>query len=227
MWHKFLIIPFLVTVAYGQLAPGTETALIGSEAPTQDASKIIVTAYQRYSALRRGREQEVVIVICRSKQNSQCPLNAATETDDPLPGSLELQPAEGFKIHYRWGDDKYDVLPGSGPAIDIGARSAFLVKIGANGKTPLGTYNLKGKLLYHSREETQPSPAQATEVVIPVIVVENHAKVSETGWSFKSLLAQARKEEEHHFKDFLTNALLVLYVPVYLVVCTVTDQCSP
>ena len=185
MWNRIVIVLVLASVGIGQTASHPD-AYPASEAQGADGQAIIVAAYQRYSDLRRGGEQEIKIEICRAKDAlpnaSFCfPLRSHDEQFVPL--ALELTSHPDIAIHYREGDE-YRLAPGSRP-VTLDGRNIFLVKLHAKNNAPLGAHLLLGRLKFLVGDQGPGGVwagngiVQEVAVKIPVIIVDREAKVAE------------------------------------------------
>ena len=182
MWSKILLALLLMPMAEAQQAiePG---APAGQAAPKLE---IVVAAHQRYSSLRRGREQEIKIEICRPRDalpGAPFCFNNRTHNEPFVPISLEIAAQPGLAIHYRRGN-QYRLLP-VGTPVKFDGRSFFLVRLRATGELPLGKHLLQGRLMVLAGDQG-PGGAwagngtmQELAVKIPVIVVDRETKVAE------------------------------------------------
>lgn len=185
MWNRIVIVLLLASVGIGQ-AESQPDAHPASEAQRTDGQAIIVAAYQRYSDLRRGGEQEIKIEICRATDalpNAPFCFPLRSHDEQFLPLALELTSHPDIAIHYREGDE-YRLAPGSRP-VKIDGRNIFLVKLHAKNNAPLGAHLLLGRLKFLAGDQgpggvwAGNGTVKEVAVKIPVIIVDREAKVAE------------------------------------------------
>ncbi len=214
---------FLKVVAYLVL---TVTSLTAQQATEDEQKQPPVRAglLQRYTpktalpvkaiSVRSERDQEVALYLCGPAQPKCLP--PQTMEDRAVPVSLEIQPAEGFKV--RYGDSRNYHSASKGTADYVGDRRLLFFKVHASGKLPPGEYKLKATLQF--REQFRSRETKSVDLDIPVKVVPHNEKVSQAEWPWRSHPGEA-------FKNVLVGFVAVPFwtgaVIVSGVYCSVTN----
>jgi hypothetical protein len=164
----------------------------------------LVSSYGRYAQLRRGTEEEVVVLVCNpANQARACSLREGQF--GLIPVAVELTQAEGFAVRYRQGDEFRSVQQGA-PEQAWNGDKVFRLKIRAAKDVPLGTHHLAGKLTFQAFNGSEVSQPQEMEVDIPLTVVEHDARVSK----YRSPL------DKHKPFDLGHTILVVVTAPLWL-----------
>jgi hypothetical protein len=204
----------------------TKAEALSVAEPAQDLSKSqdapVVSSYTRFPKLPRGREEEIVVLLCKPSGHFHGCWLTPEKQAGLVPLSLEVKPLDGFGIRYRQGDEYRSQPQGAPVRTGIGA-TVFRLKIRADRKVPLGSHQLEGKLTFQTVQRSGISEPQQIDVVIPLDVVEHDARVYKAGWSLE-------KPKEH---DWGTTILLVLtapfWVPAFLIfvaACSLQNDCE-
>jgi len=156
----------------------------------------------RYTELRRGRDQEIAVLLCPG-EDAFCWLPDARIKNPPIPMSLQMDPAEGFTI--RYGAPKhYESTPMGTPSYPGDHRLIF-IKVHAGKNVSLGEHVLKGTMVFRTGSNSGETETLAIE--IPEKVVDHDAPTVEIDWPYV-----------HHpgrvAEDVGRSALLVLLLPV-------------
>ena len=233
MWRRILAVTLLGSIAHAQMAGVTDRAQVNRDQPSPQISQsessrdsppqprssgeptppvastrlaeLLISTYQRHQQIRREREEELAVLVCRPKyQRAGCQLGDVAEQAKIVPVSLKLNPAKGFRVRYREGKE-FRVQP-EGPAVstEVGS-SVFRLKIRADKTVSLGPHVLEGKLTFQIRSGGSLSETQELPVSIPLSVVEHDAEVLEAHWSL---------EAPKHY-DIGTIVLLTLTAPFW------------
>lgn len=165
-----------------------------------------VSSYTRYNQLRRGRDEEIVVLLCRPQyRGHDCPLNNLFSNQAELePLTLQMTPLEGFTVRYREGKEFRNLQQGAAVHSGIGLK-VFRLKVRADAHVPLGIYTLQGKLTFRKVRAGQLPQTQQIDVSIPLTVVEHSAQVVEDDWSL----------ERHENHDLGTKILLAVTAPIW------------
>ena len=145
----------------------------------------VVEAFPRYTALRRGTEEKVLLA---ASLNPTARGWTAIYWAAPMPGNgplaateLKIEPLEGFSI----GAIEYPksqtvaLRPDEEPVHVLGPGSIDLhLKVRADRTAALGDHVLKGKLKFQSLTRDGNSAPQELEFSIPIRVVEHGAVVA-------------------------------------------------
>jgi hypothetical protein len=175
---QFLFVLLLLTVQGSASQDGCECQEYRVGVPA-------VRAVQRYSnGLPRNRDEDVAVVLYAPTNKYGC----CFLTNDPkqpgiFPTKFELLPSTEFRVRFRSGFRYKSQAPGT-PIEMAAGEKIVLLKLRANGGTPLGEYVLHGKLTYQAVRDHKLQPAQEVEVLIPVNVVSEKSKVEEIDWPF-------------------------------------------
>lgn len=157
--------------------------------------------FQRYTKLRRGRDQEIGVFLCRpTPKLPDCVLHLVSIEKQPLPVLLEIDPANGFTI--RYGDGRHYKARQPGQPYNLADRRVVFFKLHASNKLPPGEYILKGSLTFRISGVAAASEPQRVPVEIPVSVVAHDANVSGLEWPYGSHPGQS-------FKNVLTGFVAV------------------
>ena len=225
MWRSILAVILLPTLTAAQAAPDlhpgfspqTVEAILGP-ARTAGTARSRYQAYTRYTAIRRGSEEDVGILLT-SGGFVTAPSSAVPGV---LPLQLEFEPLDGFTIN------EVQVPKGSksnfkfqGEVVKVSAAPYLQFKIRAQQNTPLGTRVLKGRFTFQKvpRDGSALSPVEQVDVQIPLTVVEYDAKVYQADFPYGPMPG---------WQTFLVvlsiPVLIVLFIPL-LLLCTVTGTC--
>ena len=195
--------PQLVTRQSGAQSPndaGSGTPALSAETPS-----LLVSSYSRHNELRRGRDEEIVLVLCTPMRRFHyCPLSAISDQTGLEPLSLELKPSEGFTVRYREGKEFRTQQQGPAVPTEIGPR-VFRLKVRASDNVALGPHTLEGKLTFMKTNAGRLPEMQEIDVSIPLTVVKHGAQVVEANWSL----------EQPGNHDVGTKILLALTAPIW------------
>jgi hypothetical protein len=166
----------------------------------------LASFYPRYNHLRRGRDEEIVVVLCEPYRTAHnCPVNSVFSNQSGLePLTLEMRAPEGFTVRYREGKEFRKQPQGAAVPTEIGLK-VFRLKVRADDHLPLGIYTLPGKLTFRTHKAGQLPETQQIDVSIQLTVVEHSAQVIKDDWSL----------EYHHGNDIGTKIFLGLTAPLW------------
>jgi len=121
--------------------------------PRSTAPVLLIASYQRYSSLRRGREQEMAVVICMvpAKYQYCADFGSPGPWDRFAPVSFALDPQPGFTVRYREGNAYRNQLRGK--LFESGNKQVVLFKIRAAKDAPLGARVLQGELIFRKGDQ--------------------------------------------------------------------------
>ena len=224
MWRILLAICFLASIVQAQDVPTADSSR--PDAPTQspaitqptpsapqlllrDGSPVKsppaplqVTSYERHSQMRRDRDEEFVVLLCRPYGKlKECPVWNWGSADGLVPVALEMKDVDGLTVRYREGKE-YVSHPEGAPVRTSEGLDAFRFKIRAAKDFPLGATTLEGKLTFQRIRDGKLSAPETIAVSIPVTVVKHDTQVTESYWA----IDPAR----HTPLDVLGDALLVV-----------------
>ncbi|HEY6249392.1 MAG TPA: hypothetical protein VI685_05495 [Candidatus Angelobacter sp.] len=141
------------------------------------APVLLIATYQRYSSLRRGREQEIAAVVCMVPAKYQyCPdFGYPNPWERFAPVSFELNPQPGFTVGYRKGNDYRTQARGT--PFESGDKQVVLFKLRAADDAPLGAHVLQGKMIFRRGDQgpggvwSGNGMLEEVEVKVPIEVV--------------------------------------------------------
>src|SRR5579864_2656349 len=117
------------------------------------AQVFTIATYQRYSGLRRGREQEVAMVMCKAPGKFRYCSNFGSSKESPfLPIELRLGPQPGFTIRY-WQRKEYRAGAKGTPIENGGYQELILIKLQAADSLAPGSYILSGRLIWRMGDQ--------------------------------------------------------------------------
>jgi hypothetical protein len=180
-----------------------------------ELSEVRVGFFQRYSELRRGRDQEIGVFLCRpTLRLPDCVLHFENQ---PLPVLLEMEPAQGFTI--RYGDGRHYKSEQPGKPYNLADRRVVFLKLHASSKVPPGEYTLKGTVTFRTSRMAVASGPERLPVEIRVTVVNHDTTVALLEWPYGSNPGRAFKNAMTGFvaAPYWTGELV--YAAAY---CTVT-----
>jgi len=164
--------------------PGTDTTKPQSASPV-----VLIATYQRYSGLRRGREQEMAVVVCTVPAGDlYCPnFNDSRHPDRFAAVEFELNRQPGFTVRYREGN--HYRARSSGTPFESGGNDVVLLKLRTLGDVPLGAHVLTGRMKFRKGDQgpggawSGNGALEEIEVKIPIVVVGHDDMVSQnTVW---------------------------------------------
>jgi hypothetical protein len=210
MWRKWtLVIFWAATAVYCQPLPTPETsqlpAISGNTQTTKINSPEALVSLS-YNQLRRGHEEE--IAIAPMPMPGECFAHSYDSARwDFDPGSLRLELAPGFTIHYGDGKDFKSYSTAFFTRTEAG--NAILLKLKAANDMPLGTYKIVGKINFTSALKENCSMQQ--DVIIPVTVVDHNAHAVKESWSYQQY-------SDHNFRETLDTILLIPLLPFIAII---------
>jgi hypothetical protein len=155
-----------------------------STAMVPDRPALMVSVYQRYSAVRRGGEQEIAVVICMANAHSRyCPDYGSSIRSDIAPISFQFSPSPGYTVSY-WARDEYRVQS-SGIPIHAGDKEIVLLKLRTSNNLPLGRQTLEGNLTLRVGDSgpggvwSNNGVLKEVAVKIPLTIVARNAAIQE------------------------------------------------
>jgi hypothetical protein len=137
--------------------------------------------YTFYSGLRRGREEEVAIVLSANGLVT----TAKSPVSGIVPLKLELQPSQGLTVsNLRYPKTARSKVKFRPDRIPTAWWPVIRFTIRADRQTTLGERVLAGKLTFQAIpwDRSAPGPVQQVDVQIPLTVVEHGAKVHRAQW---------------------------------------------
>lgn len=222
MWRKVFAILLVSSMVQAQSVQPSGSSQSNVQGPaeihsftqgsTANGSAVLVSSHTRYNQLRRGREEEIAVVLCHSVSRlAGCPLGAFINQAELLPLTLELNPIEGFTVRYRRGDKFRDQQWGHAVPTWIGLK-VFRLKVHASDKVVPGNYNLEGKITFRKGHAGQLGAIEQTDISIPLTVVEHNAQVVEAKWTVD-------EPRQHHRRSKIVMALTSpIWFPAFMAV---------
>lgn len=146
---------------------------------------VLIATYQRYSGLRRGREQEMAVVVCTApSREAYCPdFSYYSQPSRFAPVAFELNPQPGFTVRYREGN--HYRAQRSGTPFESGGKDVVLFKVRAADDVPLGANVLTGRLKLRKGDQgpggawSGNGPIEEIEVRIPIVVAGHDDVISQ------------------------------------------------
>lgn len=221
MWRKIIAIFVMSGICLAQTPQTIQGRLSAPTVAEQElaARHVKPTVVERYTTLRRGRDQEVAIFLGSSPL--VCPACAPVPTIMPgvMETSLELEPLQGFSIQYS-NDGRHFSARTRPALVFTRAGELFMVRMKAENGTALGQYTVKGKLLVRMRQCVGFSSPQPVEISIPVTVVDHNARVSKSAWPYALY-------PDHKVRRVVATVVMApLLVPMFAIFpayCVATD----
>jgi hypothetical protein len=212
MWREMITVILLATLLPGQ-AQSQDDAAGFSRAPSP---KIGVSP--RYTELRRGTDEDVVVILMLPKDFVVSPV---AEVPGIRPVLLELRPAEGLtitKLRYPRPHGKKFAFNPDPISVESATWFGIRLKVRADPATSLGVHTLAGRLTFQTVGDTGVSPPQEIPVQVVLTVVGRHAKV--------------RKSPEYPFEKLSSGqiveviALSPVWVPIVMVCAIALGGCE-
>lgn len=222
MWREIIAVFLMTGICLAQTPQTIQGTLSAPNVAEQElaARHVRPTVVERYTTLRRGRDEEVAIFL--GKSSLVCP--ACTPVPTITPGimevsELQIEPAPGFSIQYS-GDGRHFSAGTKPQLVFTRAGRMFLVRIKATNGTALGQHTLKGKMSFRVRQCAGFSSPLPVEISIPVAVVDHKATVIKSAWPYALY-------PDHKIRRTVATVLMApLLVPMYaifLAYCVATD----
>jgi hypothetical protein len=222
MWRKILAAVLLAAVMQAEMMavtgpqispPQTVPWPAGRQGTNQPSARTIpdangsppapnVASYLRYDHLRRGHEEEVVVMLCKTTRAPGCPFIPLRQTE-LVPVSLELKPVEGFTVSYHEGSE-FHIRP-EGQAVQTRIGTVLRLKVRADKNATLGDHLLPGTLTFRSALPDGAMETRQIDIVIPISVVGHDAGVHKEAWSLE-------EPRQRHPKNVL---LIILTFPFW------------
>ncbi|HEV7552300.1 MAG TPA: hypothetical protein VGP65_11490, partial [Candidatus Angelobacter sp.] len=157
-------------------------------------SSLGVTIDQRHDLLRRGRSDDMVLILC----SPQLPYGGCGYQNHPpqkgiVPLSFGIDLPPGITSWYRSGRRYLPLRPGA-PAQFQRKSGVLLLRLKAADSVPFGVQRLHGTLQYETDEPGKPRTVQTVQVEFQVMVAAHNATVAENEWPFGSHTGQRVKE---------------------------------
>jgi hypothetical protein len=194
------------------VVPSGPQLLLRDGSPVKSLSAVpalVVTSYERHRQMRRDRDEEFVVLLCKPYGRwKTCPLWTPGGTDGVVPVSLELKDVDGLALRYREGKD-YVSHPDGSPVHTARGLDVFRFTVRPDKDARLGATTLEGRLTYQRIQDGKLSAPETIDVTIPVMVVKHDTEVVESHWSIES--------PKHNPLAPLGNAVLyVIAAPILL-----------
>ncbi|HEY6971088.1 MAG TPA: hypothetical protein VJA94_17895 [Candidatus Angelobacter sp.] len=192
MLHKLIPAFLLLTVAAAQtsLTPDHPATILRELSESQPLSgpTLLISTYQRYDSLRRGREQEIAVVVCMVPgRYHYCPDYGSPNHTNIEPVAFELIAEPGFQVRYRSDDDYQSQTQGT--PLQAGDKQLFLLRLRAADNLLTGTHVLTAHLILRKGDQGPGGVWKGNGILeqmefrIPITVVDHDAQVSElTNW---------------------------------------------
>jgi len=226
MWRSVLVLILLPSLTAAQSAPEvhpefspqTVNAILYGPPRNTASSASSYQAYTRFTAIRRGTEEDVGIMLWVG--------GLVTTSESAVPGiqplKIEFDHLDGFTIGEIHGPKLWKSnFKFRGETIKVSSSPYIQFKLRADRNATLGDFVLKGKLTFQ-KVPADGSAAGAVEqvnVLVPLTVVEYGAKVYKGDFPYGPMPG---------WQTFLLYAsipvLIVLFIPL-LLICTVTGTC--
>ena len=146
-----------------------------------------ISVFQRYSALRQGRQQDVLVVICAGKPGCfECPFTTNPPKSGIAPISFEIASTAGLTASYRRGN-RYKAAPMGN--VFSNRASVVGLRLHATKDAALGARVLRGRIRYQPDPGTPDMFSTAT-FEIPVQIVPRDAIVTQSDWPYASHVGQ-------------------------------------
>lgn len=182
MWRITLALILIPTILRAQ-----DQALSPKTAPPVKPKPLPRTeSYTRFNALRRGTTEEVGVVLFAHGFL----MSPRSKTHGIAPVSLEFDPEAGLNVeNLRYPKSSFDrVVAGSPGKVAVNSGGWFPVefKLRADPMATLGSHLVHGKFTYQTITDAGMAlPPEQIDVVVPVTVVEHHARVAKSAdWPF-------------------------------------------
>ena len=196
MGRAIITIILFTSMAGAQLSQPPGRALSATELASRNQN-LLILGYQRYSALRSGREQEFAIVVCMvSGKTPYCPDWGNPNHTGLAPVGLKLDLQPGFTVDYR-EEDRYKASAQGAPSTS-GDKQVFLLKVRAANHLMAGTRMLTGRLILRKGDAgpggvwIDNTTLEEVPVKLPVVIVEHDATVTDTdNWPTRSHIGRA------------------------------------
>ena len=230
MLHKIIPVFLLLSVAVGQTsltAPSTSHVTILrelSDSQPLSGPTLLISTYQRYDSLRRGREQEIAIVVCMVPgRYHYCPDYGSPNHTNIDPVAFEIVPEPGFSVRYR-NNGEYKTQA-QGIPLQAGDKQLFLVKVRAADNLLTGSHVLTAHLMLRKGDQGPGGVWKGNGVLeqmefkLPIAVVKHDAQISElANWP-----RRPGRDVRGIVKDFVELAAIVALEAF----CTVDPFCVP
>jgi len=226
MWRNFLALILLPSLAAAQassevhpaISPQTVSAILYGPPRTTATSAAYYQSYTRFTAIRRGSEEDVGIMLTIR--------GFVTAPSSTVPGvvplKLEFEPLPGFTINEVHGPKVWKSdFKFQGEVVQVSAAPYVQFKVRADRSAPLGAQVLKGRFTFQKvpPDGSDVGPVERVDVQIPFTVVESNAKVRKADFPYGPMPG---------WETFLVVAaipiLIVMIIPL-LILCTVTGTC--
>lgn len=226
MWRSFLTVMVLSSLSSAQTAPEVNPgisphavdSILYHPSTTTTSPKASYQAYTRFTAVRRGKDEDVGIMLTIG--GFVTAPNSAVAGIMPL--KLEFDPLEGITINDVRGPKVWkSKFKFQDEEVKVTAAPYIHFKIHANQDAPLGIRDLKGRLTFQKvpTDGSAVGPVEQVDVQIPITVVESNAKVRKADFPYGPMPGW-----ESFVSVASVSLLIVLIIPL-LLLCTVTGTC--
>jgi hypothetical protein len=219
-----------ISQAVTQSGPGPAVAtpsgpqlLLRDGTPLKSSLSLLVGSYERHGQMRRDRDEEFVVVLCRPYGKMKtCPLWSVGNADDVVPVALEMKDVDGLTVRYREGKEYVSHPDGALVRTNLGL-DVFRFKIRADKDFSLGATTLEGKLTFQRiQRDGKLSAPETIAVSIPVTVVKHDTEVAESYWAIEPA--------RHSPLAPLGNVVLyVIAAPIllpFIIHCSIHSDCD-
>ena len=168
-----------------------------------------ISLFQRYSALRQGSDQDVLIVICPEEPGCvECPFTTNPPKPGMMPTGFEIASTDGLTAFYRKGK-KYKVAQ-AGNFISTPGKVLGLRFHAPKDAAP-GPRLLRGEIRYQTVPGT-PNLSSTATFEIPLQIVPHHAEITEIDWPYASHVGQ-------HVMTVLESPLIPFEYLLLIIAC--------
>jgi hypothetical protein len=168
-----------------------------------------ISVFQRYSGLRQGSEQDVLVVICAEKPGCfECPFTTRPPKAGIAPVSFEIVSTDGLTASYRSGR-RYKLAP-TGSIVSNRANVVGL-RLHAAKDAALGQRVLRARIRYQPEPGT-PDLFSIATFEIPLQIVPGDARITQSDWPYASHVGQ-------HVMSVLTAPLVPFEYLLLFIAC--------
>ena len=218
--------------AAAQAVPESAPAVVVSSVPQllrrdgrpvqSSPATLLVTSFERHGHMRRERDEEFAVVLCRQSGNLKtCPPWNVGGADGLSPVALEMKDVAGLTVRYREGKE-YASLSEGGPVRTSQGLDVFRFKVRPEKDFPLGITTLEGKLTFQRVHEGKLSAPETIAVSIPVTVVKHDTEVAENYWAIDPA-------KHHPLEGFGEVLLYIVAAPIllpFIIGCCINSNCE-
>lgn len=148
-----------------------------------------VSVFQRYSGLRQGRDQEILVVLCAKRPGCPgCRFSLTQQEGGFHPLTFKLEDTDDLTISYRKGNRYMQVA--ANRVIEVTPKhNVIALKIRSKPDVQQGTKTVRGQLAYGVAGATAGS-AGSLSFSVPLQIISPDANISKTEWPYASHLGK-------------------------------------